>query len=117
MEGFYAMVKRWLLLSICSGVLCPPSSAAQDLNRNLAGTGTLVTSCPDIPSPKPAVVYGVPPSVRPLADKKVELIILLRQSIENQATEIDGSKHAPKLDVKLELKIRKIASEIAKGDP
>lgn len=48
------------------------------------------------------------------ARKKKRLAELLIQSIRNESTAINESKHAPRLDVKTEQEIRKLAKEITK---
>lgn len=62
-------------------------------------------------------LYTIPSGEKPRADKKAELIKLLHQSLKNEATTINGERHAPVLDLKLEQKIKRLASDIAKESP
>lgn len=109
---------KWVKVSCCLSLalfFSRPSRPGQGLLTLLPPQPGAV-GCSDIPSQKPAeFVYNISAAQMPSANKKVELLNLLRQSLRNEATKIDGEDHAPVLDLKLEKKIRKLPSEISRN--
>lgn len=71
-------------------------------------------ACPLEPPPSSPTLFTVTRESRPTADKKVRLIELLRLSLRNEATAIDGKRKAPILDLRVEREMRRLASDLSR---
>lgn len=66
------------------------------------------------PDPPANDNFSIPDDLLARAKKKARLINLLRESLRNEATHVNGEKKVSKTDAHVEKEIQKLASEFSK---